>query len=116
MSKISVVLVLLLFGFSAWAIKNGSVQSFKVEYDKHSKVKRPSLKNREMLIQLHSHGNSTGRIKTITDDKQNFSVNTGKLKHPIVHILSIEMNGKTLPCRGVSEPGKQKITIKCRKK
>lgn len=100
---------------SAWA-SSSDMMAFRIEYDAKSKYDKASLKNREILIQMHSQGNSTGRIKTITNNKQEFTINSRRLKQPVVHILSIKVNGKALPCRGVSESGSFNIYINCQKR
>lgn len=109
--------LLILFGVFILAfggtVANAEPLSYQVKYAKESKLKAPPLKNIELLIQLHKHGNSIGRVSVKTDKNGRFSIEDTMGKHLVVHILSIKKENQTIRCRGVSSINDSLILINC---
>lgn len=101
---------MLAFGGTA---ANAGPLSYQIKYAKESKLKAPDLKNIELLLQLHKHGNSIGRINVKTDQNGRFSIKNTMGKHLVVHVLSIKKENQKIRCRGVSSLKDNLILIKC---
>ncbi|MBJ15887.1 MAG: hypothetical protein CMF38_04555 [Legionellaceae bacterium] len=109
--------LLILFGVFILAfggtVANAEPLSYQVKYAKESKLKAPLLKNIELLIQLHKHGNSIGRVSVKTDKNGRFFIENTMGKHLVVHILSIKKENQTIRCRGISSINDNLILINC---
>ncbi|KTD62205.1 hypothetical protein Lspi_2055 [Legionella spiritensis] len=109
--------LLILFGVFILAfggtVANAEPLSYQVKYAKESKLKAPLLKNIELLIQLHKHGNSIGRVSVKTDKNGRFFIENAMGKHLVVHILSIKKENQTIRCRGISSINDNLILINC---
>lgn len=109
--------LLILFGVFILAfggtVANAEPLSYQVKYVKESKLKAPLLKNIELLIQLHKHGNSIGRVSVKTDKNGRFFIENTMGKHLVVHILSIKKENQTIRCRGISSINDNLILINC---
>ena len=108
----SFIALFLLMNIHSFSYASTSTQ-YQIKYHKDSPVKNISLVNIEVLIQLHRNGNSIGRVKTKTNNKNIISFDNVYGNSLIVHILSLTKDGKTTRCRGVSKPNASIIEIQC---
>jgi len=106
--------LIVFISFFLWAsVSCADTQTYQVKYAKNSKVKTPTLSNIKLLLQLHKHGNSIGRIHVKTNERGYFSIDNTMGKHLIIHVLSIKNQEQQIRCRGISSPKQELILIKC---
>ena len=110
---LSLLIGMYIYAFDVSAANAVDTQSYQIQYAKDSKIKSPPLKNIEVLIQLHKHGNSIGRVSVKTDKDGKFIIKNTVGKHLVVHILSIKDKDAQLRCRGISSLKNNLILIKC---
>lgn len=109
--KVIFIVILFFLGINAYA----GTESYHIQYHRDSKIKTPSLANIELLIELHRGGNSIGRLTPKTNDTQDIQIDNIYGENLIIHILSINNDGKRIRCWGVSTPKTSTIEIKCGK-
>ncbi|HGO6800107.1 TPA: hypothetical protein ACK8UT_000189 [Legionella pneumophila] len=113
MSLFKVILTVIFFftEINAYA----GIESYHIKYHKDSKIKNVSLSNIEILIEFHRNGNSIGRITTKTSNTQDIKIDNTYGKNLIIHILSMNIDGKRIRCWGVSTRKTNTIEIQCDK-
>jgi hypothetical protein len=107
--KVICVAIFFFIGTNAY----GGMETYQIKYHKDSKIQNVSLVNIELLIELHRVGKAIGRLISKTDNAQNITIDNIYGDNLIIHILSINKDGKKIRCWGVSTPKISTIEIKC---